>query len=105
MAALECARRSSRRCGRSAARPRNTAPTACRPRSVTSPAPSTTISPSTKMDYDPEKGPALLELANRFQDKSFLPIFGYIRNFCQVYGIDVPASKSRASAIPRSSSS
>lgn len=54
-----------------------------------------------KMDYDPEKWPALLELAKRFQDKSFLPTFGDIRNFCQAYGIDVPASKSRASAIPR----
>ena len=54
-----------------------------------------------KMDYDPEKWPALSELAKRFQDKSFLPTFGDIRNFCQVYEIDVPASKSRASAIPR----
>ena len=54
-----------------------------------------------KMDYDPEKRPALLELAKRFQDKSFLPTFGDIRNFCQTYGIDVPASGSRASAIPR----
>ena len=53
------------------------------------------------MDYDPEKRPALLELAKRFQDKSFLPTFGDIRNFCQTYGIDVPASGSRASAIPR----
>ena len=53
------------------------------------------------MDYDPEKRPALLELAKRFQDKSFLPTFGDIRNFCQAYGIDVPASGSRASAIPR----
>ena len=56
-----------------------------------------------KMDYDLEKSPAsaLLELAKRFQDKTFLPTFGDIRNFCQVYGIDVPASKSRASAVPR----
>ena len=53
------------------------------------------------MDHDPDKYPALLELANRFQDKSFLPTFGDIRNFCQAYGIDVPASGSRASAIPR----
>ena len=30
-----------------------------------------------------------------------MPTFGDIRNFCQVYGIDEPASKSRASAIPR----
>ena len=30
-----------------------------------------------------------------------MPTFGDIRIFCEVYGIDEPASKSRASAIPR----
>lgn len=54
-----------------------------------------------KMDDDPERAALMLEVARRFQDKSFLPTFGDIRNFCQVYGIDEPASKSRASAIPR----
>ena len=43
----------------------------------------------------------MTELAQRFHSKSFLPTFGDIANFCQTYNIDVPASKSRASAIPR----
>lgn len=54
-----------------------------------------------KMELPLEKEPAIVALANRFQDKSFLPTFGDIANFCQIYGIDEPASKSRASAIPR----
>ncbi len=54
-----------------------------------------------KMDHDPEKRPAVSELAKRFEEKTFLPTIGDIRNFCQVYGIDEPASKSRRSAIPR----
>lgn len=54
-----------------------------------------------KMDLPSEKKPVMIELAKRFQEKSFLPAFGDIRNFCQIYGIDEPSSKSRASAIPR----
>ena len=54
-----------------------------------------------KMELPSEKEPAVVELARRFQDKSFLPTFGDIANFCQTYDIDEPASKSRASAIPR----
>ena len=54
-----------------------------------------------KMELPSEKKPVMMELAKRFQEKSFLPAFGDIRNFCQIYGIDEPASKSRASAIPR----
>ncbi len=54
-----------------------------------------------KMNLSSEKEPAAVELAKRFEDKSFLPTFGDIRNFCQVYGIAEPTSKSRASAIPR----
>ena len=54
-----------------------------------------------KMELPSEKEPAVVELARRFQDKSFLPTFGDIANFCRTYGIDEPASKSRASAIPR----
>ena len=49
----------------------------------------------------PEKSPPVAELARRFQAKSFLPTFGDVRYFCRVYGIGVPGSKSRASAIPR----
>ena len=54
-----------------------------------------------KMELSAEKKPIAVELANRFENKAFLPTFGDIRNFCQIYGIDEPASKSRASAIPR----
>lgn len=54
-----------------------------------------------KMELSAEKEPIAVELANRFENKAFLPTFGDIRNFCQIYGIDEPASKSRASAIPR----
>ena len=54
-----------------------------------------------KMELPSEKEAPVIELAGRFEDKSFLPTFGDIANFCQIYGIDELASKSRASAIPR----
>lgn len=54
-----------------------------------------------KMDHDPEKRPVVSELAKRFEERTFLPTIGDIRDFCQAYGIDEPASKSRTSAIPR----
>ena len=54
-----------------------------------------------KMQLPSEKRLSVTELAGRFQDKSFLPTFGDIANFCQTYNIDEPASRSRASAIPR----
>ena len=54
-----------------------------------------------KMELSSEKEPIVVELAKRFENKAFLPTFGDIRNFCQIYGIDEPASKSRVSAIPR----
>ena len=54
-----------------------------------------------KMGLPYEKEQPVAHLAGRFQEKSFLPTFGDIANFCQIYGIDVPASNSRASAIPR----
>ena len=54
-----------------------------------------------KMELSSEKESLVVELAGRFQDKSFLPTFGDIANFCHFYQIDEPSSKSRASAIPR----
>ena len=54
-----------------------------------------------KMELSSKKKPIATELAKRFENKAFLPTFGDIRNFCQIYGIDEPASKSRVSAIPR----
>ena len=54
-----------------------------------------------KMKLDSNKESIALELATRFERKDFLPTFGDIDNFCQIYGIDTPLSKSRASSIPR----
>ena len=54
-----------------------------------------------KMELPSDRQTAVVALAERFERKDFLPTFGDIRNFCDVYGIDVPASKTRASAIPR----
>ena len=54
-----------------------------------------------KMELPSEKEASVIELARRFEDKSFLPTFGDISNFCQIYGIDELVSKSRTSAIPR----
>ena len=54
-----------------------------------------------KMNLPVEKVAAVTELARRYQQKSFLPTFRDISSFCQAYEIQVPASNSRASAIPR----
>ena len=54
-----------------------------------------------KMKLQPEKMRSVVALAGKFQDKSFLPTFGDIANFCQTYGVAEPASRSRASAMPR----
>ena len=54
-----------------------------------------------KMDLPSEKKPAMAELAKRFEEKNFLPRFGSIREFCRIYRIVEPASKSRVSALPR----
>lgn len=54
-----------------------------------------------KMDLPSEKKRELAELAKRFEKKAFLPSFGDIREFCRIYRIAEPASKSRVSALPR----
>ena len=43
----------------------------------------------------------LEEAATRYEEKTFLPTSGEIRNFCSVYGLEAPASSSRVSAVPR----
>ena len=53
------------------------------------------------MDLPQETADGVLELAKRFDEKSFMPTLGDVVRFCGVYGVDVPASKSRASAVPR----
>ena len=54
-----------------------------------------------KMDLPRETADSVAELARRFDEKSFMPTFSDIARFCQAYNVDEPASKSRASAIPR----
>jgi len=54
-----------------------------------------------KMELPAEKRQVAAALAERFERRDFLPSFGDIAHFCQNYGIAVPASKTRASAIPR----
>ena len=54
-----------------------------------------------KMDLPPNIEASVVELARRFDQKSFLPTMGDIANFCEVYRLNKLASKSRASAIPR----
>ncbi len=54
-----------------------------------------------KMEVPADNRLAITELAKRFQDGAFLPTFGDISDFCAVYGIEEPKSKSRASAVPR----
>ncbi len=54
-----------------------------------------------KMQLPMEKSKVVTELAERFQQKSFLPTFGDITNFCQTYQIEIPVSKSRIGAIPK----
>ncbi len=54
-----------------------------------------------RMEVSPDKGPSVSELAKRFDAKSFLPTFGDVINFCLSYGVDLPASRSRANALPR----
>ncbi len=54
-----------------------------------------------KLDVDADKRPAVMALAERFEAKRFLPSCADIRNFCAIYDIEPPASKSRAAAIPR----
>ena len=54
-----------------------------------------------KMDLSTERRTAALALAERFEEKSFLPTCADIRDFCGAYDIEAPASRSRASAIAR----
>lgn len=54
-----------------------------------------------KLDVDADKRPAVSALAERFDAKRFLATCADIDNFCAIYDIDPPASKSRAAAIPR----
>ena len=61
----------------------------------------TAIERVARMNLSEKKVDAMVELARRFDEKSFMPTFGDIAHFCHLYNVDEPASKSRASAIPR----
>ena len=54
-----------------------------------------------KMNLPDEKGTSMTELAARFEAKSFLPSLYDIATFCSLHGVPEPASRSRASAMPR----
>lgn len=54
-----------------------------------------------KMDLPIDKEPLVVAVAERFQEKSFLPTIGDIGSFCQIYGINMPASRTRTNIIPR----
>lgn len=54
-----------------------------------------------KMDITAERRIAVFALAKRFEEKSFLPTYADIQDFCRVYGIEEPVSKTRANVIPR----
>ena len=54
-----------------------------------------------KMDLPADKQQAVAELAERFERKAFLHSFWEIAHFCEAYGVELPASRTRASAIPR----
>lgn len=54
-----------------------------------------------KMELDKEMRTVLVELAELFESKSFLPTLGDIRNFYQIYRIDQPEPKSRRDAVAR----
>ena len=54
-----------------------------------------------KMKLPLDKADAVVELAQRFEEKEFLPNFKAVAEFCRTYHLEVPASKSRVSAIPR----
>ena len=53
-----------------------------------------------KLDIASEKMREVMLLAQKFDRKKFLPNFGEVRNFCEIYGLKVPPSKSRIGAVP-----
>ena len=54
-----------------------------------------------KMDLDMETRTVLVELAELFESKSFLPTLGDVRNFYHIYRVDQPEPKSRRDAVVR----
>lgn len=68
------------------------------------------ISPSTrrsasayaaKLELPPETRSMIIELASRFEAKTFVPTIGDVRNFFRFYGMDGGQFKSRTAAMGR----
>ena len=53
------------------------------------------------MDISAERAEVIGRAAEEFERRTFLPTVGDVRNFCEVYGIEEPRSKTRVSGIPR----
>lgn len=54
-----------------------------------------------KMNLAHDKKAVLRQLATNFEERTFLPTGGDLQNFSSLYDVDLPASRSRATAIPR----
>ena len=54
-----------------------------------------------KMKLSSDIHTVLLGLAGKFEDKTFLPTLGDVRNFCTTHNVDERSISSRVSAIPR----
>ena len=54
-----------------------------------------------RLDVTPEKRSMVIELASRFEVKTFLPTIGDVRNFFRFYGIDGGRLRSRVGAMAR----
>ena len=54
-----------------------------------------------KLELAPEKRSLVIELASRFEAKTFVPTMGDVRNFFRFYGIDGGRLRSRGAAMVR----
>ena len=54
-----------------------------------------------RMELDEETRAVLVELAELFESKSFVPALGDVRNFYQIYRVDQPEPRSRRDAVVR----
>lgn len=54
-----------------------------------------------RMDLPTVKKSMMLKLAESYQEKTFLPTMGDIRNFYRFYGVEESVPRSRANAIPK----
>ena len=62
---------------------------------------STAVDYVDKMTLPQEKAEVMMHVAQRFEDREFLPKIADIREFCRIYGVQLSKSASRATSIPR----